>query len=579
VLLLSLLTLASVMVGWVLVRRAAARITRPLAELTHATTALAGGDRTLRVSIQSDDELEELGLAFNQMVSELNESYDGLKRLNHTLEDRVQQRTGELAHGNRELAHRNRDLRLVLDTVNEGLFTVDREGLLAQEHSAVIDRWFGPYSGPTLFVDYLGRLDDNFARFFKLALAALLEDALPFEVNLQQLPRRLRHKQQEFRFSYLPIFEDKQLVGLLVTVNEMTAELALAQHEAEQRELLAMFQGLMRDRPVFLSFFDEATALVDRIGNGEASLLTLQRLVHTLKGSASLASLTLVGQMCHEIEDELEQSQSAEPTATIMALRERWQMLRHSLKGFVGDRGREVVEVDVQEMEGLTRDLLHGASHSQIVARLGSWRCAPAERLFGRLAEHARSLAGGLGRGDLIVEIESDGVRIDPRRWAPLWTELIHLIRNAVDHGLEPVAERRALGKPARPRLRLAAYLRPEGFVVEVEDDGRGIDWEAVRKSARKRGAPAETEAQLLAALFAGGISTRADVTATSGRGVGMAALHQRVEDLGGTISVSTHAGAGTRWRLCFPGSSLAPHEGPGAPSDQAAPVTSAGLA
>ena len=570
--LLSLLTLASVMVGWVLVRRAAARITRPLAELTQATTALAGGDRTLRVSIQSDDELEELGLAFNQMVSELSESYLRLETLNHTLEDRVEERT-------RELAHRNRDLRLVLDTINEGLLTVDREGFLAQERSAVIDRWFGPYSGPTLFVDYLRQLDENFAALFKLSLEALLEDLLPFEVNLEQFPARLRHKEQEFRFSYLPIFDDKRLAGLLVTVNDITAELALAQHEAEQRELLAMFEGLMRDRPVFLSFFDEASDLVERIADGQESAVTLRRLVHTLKGNASLASLNLVAQMCHEIEDELEHTQTADPKGKIVALRNRWQSLRQSLRGFAGDRGREVVEVDAQEIEGLTKDLLHGTSHRQIVARLSTWRCAPAGRLFDRLAEHARSLARRLGRGDLIIEIESDGVKIDPRRWAPLWSELIHLIRNAVDHGLEPLGERRAFGKSDRPRLRLGAYLRSEGFVVEVEDDGRGIDWEAVRRSARKRGAPADGEEQLLAALFAGGISTRADVTATSGRGVGMAALYRRVQDLEGTIAVSSHAGVGTCWRLCFPASSLAPHEGLGLPTDQPAPGRSADLA
>jgi HPt (histidine-containing phosphotransfer) domain-containing protein/HAMP domain-containing protein len=562
VIILSLLTLTSVMVGWVLVRRAAARITRPLAELTKATTALAGGNRKLQVSLQSDDELEDLGRAFNQMVSELNESYERLEGLNHTLEDRVDQRTRELAHRNQELAHRNRDLRLVLDTVNEGLLTVDRDGALAQEHSAVIDRWFGAYSGPTLFVDYLLRLNENFARLFKLALEALVEDFLPFEVNLKQMPSELRYDEQEFRFSYLPIFEEKRFAGLLVTVNDITAELALAQHEAEQRELVALFEGLMRDRPVFLSFFDEASGLVERITSGQSSAATLQRLVHTLKGNASLVDLSLVSQICHEIEDELEQAQSVRPNGKIAVLRHRWQALRDSLQTFVGKRGREVVEVDLQDIQGLTHEVLHGSSPEQIAARLSNWRSARAGDLFARLAEHATSLATRLGRGSLIVEIDSDGVRIDPRRWAGLWTELIHLVRNAIDHGLEPMAERGALGKSSGPHLRLGAYLRPEGFVVEVEDDGRGIDWEAIRRAARRRGLSADTEEQLLAALLLGGVSTRADVTTTSGRGVGMAALHRRVQELGGTITVSTHAGAGTCWRLCFPGSSLEPHEG-----------------
>jgi two-component system chemotaxis sensor kinase CheA len=141
------------------------------------------------------------------------------------------------------------------------------------------------------------------------------------------------------------------------------------------------------------------------------------------------------------------------------------------------------------------------------------------------------------------------------------------------------MGDRLALGKPARPRLRLGAYLRAEGFVVEVEDDGRGIDWDAVRQSARAQDMPSDSEEQLLGALFAGGISTRADVTATSGRGVGMAALHRKVVDLQGTISVSTHAGAGTCWRLCFPASSLAPHEGLGQAAKDSSPDRPFGFA
>jgi two-component system chemotaxis sensor kinase CheA len=558
--------LASIMIGWFLVRRAAAHITSPLAQLTEATAALAAGDRTLRVSISSGDELEQLGVAFNQMVEELNESYVRLEGLNRTLEERVEART-------RELAGRDRDLRLVLDTVNEGLMTVDLEGRLAQEHSAMIDRWFGPYSGATLLSDYLQPIDENFALFFQLAYEALRDDILPFEVNIAQFPSRLRHQERVFQFSYLPMFEAEQLSGLLVTVNDITAELALTRHEAEQRELLAVFEGLMRDRQLFLSFFDEASDLVEGIGAPDVSLENLRRLVHTLKGNASLASLNVVAEICHDIEDQIEQTQGngADPTAKILVLRERWRMLAQSLRSFLGDRGRSTVEVEIGAIERLVDDLSRGANVGQLATRVAAWRCAPASRLFARLGDHARSLAGRLGRGDLIVEIDSDGVLIDPQRWAPVLAELIHLIRNAVDHGLEPSAQRAPLGKPVRPRLRLGAHLRPEGFLLEVEDDGKGLDWEAIRRAARRRGLPADSEAELLKALFTGGVSTRADVTATSGRGIGLAALHRRVQELGGHITVSSRPWVGTCWRLQFPSSSLAAHEGIGS-GPEAAP-------
>jgi HAMP domain-containing protein len=90
--LLGLLAIGTMVFGIALARQAAGRITQPLAELTRATTALAAGDRTLRVSIRSQDELEGLGDAFNQMVAELNESYARLEGLNRTLEQRVDER-------------------------------------------------------------------------------------------------------------------------------------------------------------------------------------------------------------------------------------------------------------------------------------------------------------------------------------------------------------------------------------------------------------------------------------------------------------------------------------------------------
>ena len=114
VIVLGALAMGIMAFGVFLVRKAAGRITQPLAELTRATSVIAAGDRKLQVSIRSGDELEALGDSFNQMVSELNDSYARLEGLNRTLEQRVEERT-------RELAHRNQEMRLVLDTVNEGL--------------------------------------------------------------------------------------------------------------------------------------------------------------------------------------------------------------------------------------------------------------------------------------------------------------------------------------------------------------------------------------------------------------------------------------------------------------------------
>jgi two-component system chemotaxis sensor kinase CheA len=151
------------------------------------------------------------------------------------------------------------------------------------------------------------------------------------------------------------------------------------------------------------------------------------------------------------------------------------------------------------------------------------------------------------------VRVESDDGRFDPRRWNGFWGAFIHAIRNAVDHGLESNSERVSMGKPPNGRVTLRTFVRDERFVVEISDDGRGMDWGAIALKAKELGIPAETQADLQAALFQQGISTAAQVTDVSGRGIGMGAVHAATKELGGRLEINTTAGRGTTVRMTFP--------------------------
>jgi chemotaxis protein histidine kinase CheA/CheY-like chemotaxis protein len=191
---------------------------------------------------------------------------------------------------------------------------------------------------------------------------------------------------------------------------------------------------------------------------------------------------------------------------------------------------------------------------------LAAWslRLAPVERTLGRLLEHAEELAALQGKR-VDVRLDSSGAQVERAVLDELWDLLIHLVRNAVDHGLEGPEERG--GKPAEGRLSLSA--EPAGGVVQltIEDDGRGIDVEAVRASAIALGMISQGEAALMpedAALdlvFRHGLSTREGATNVSGRGVGLAFVRRKVESLGGTITVASRPGRFTRFVLAIPAS------------------------
>ena len=133
---LLLLGACTTILGVQLSRRAGTRIARPVVDLTEAARALAAGQRDIRVAINSGDELEILGNAFNDMTAQLRDSYQRLEDMNRNLEGTVAERT-------RELAARNHDMRLVLNNVKQGFVTVSRTGELAQERSSIVDKWFG----------------------------------------------------------------------------------------------------------------------------------------------------------------------------------------------------------------------------------------------------------------------------------------------------------------------------------------------------------------------------------------------------------------------------------------------------
>ena len=551
--LLLLLGTVTIVMGALRSKQSAARITQPVTDLTLAVNRLASGQRDIRVNIASGDELEVLGGAFNNMAAELKDSYQRLEDMNRTLEIKVQERT-------RELAERNRDMRLVLDNVNQGFLTVSLSGQLAQERSAIVNQWFGPYQGDTKFVDYIGKYDAMYAASFGMGYEALIDDFLPRELCLEQMPARLHHEGREFRCSYFAITKNDQLDGLLIVINDVTAELLHARQEAERKEILAMFEVLTKDRTGFLAFIDEANELFGQVHTADVPLQ--KRLLHTLKGNAGLMGFSIVSSLCHQAEDELAERSSALPAEALAPLESRWRTLNEALKSFLGDKGRDVLELSTKELEKLEQEIRAGASTSHVLDRLASWWLEAAELPLGRLGRYAAALASRLGKGELEVEIQPHGVRLAPKAWAGFWTDLVHVVRNAVDHGLDTPAEREQAGKAVRPKLRFSIAVLQRKLVVEIEDDGRGIHWEAVKSAAVKLGLPSATEEDLVCAMFASGVSTSAEVTTISGRGIGLSAVRQQVNALGGHISVVSRPKQGACFRFTFPLPDVGPRFG-----------------
>ena len=150
--------------------------------------------------------------------------------------------------------------------------------------------------------------------------------------------------------------------------------------------------------------------------------------------------------------------------------------------------------------------------------------------------------------------LEGGDVEMDRAILDGLSDPLRHLVRNALDHGIEPPAGRRTAGKPERGRVMVSAELRGGGVEVAVEDDGRGVDLAAVREQARKKKiAEPEDERDLARLIFAPGFTTARIITGVSGRGIGLDIVRSRVDALHGSVDFSFEPGRGCRFVLSLP--------------------------
>ena len=210
------------------------------------------------------------------------------------------------------------------------------------------------------------------------------------------------------------------------------------------------------------------------------------------------------------------------------------------------DRARELEEA-VAQMDRHARELQE---------RVMAVRMLPIRTVFGRFPRLVRDLAHAQGK-QVVLEASGEDTEMDKSVIEQITDPLTHLLRNAVDHGIEPPETRRAAGKPTVGQLRLRAYQESGNIHLEVADDGRGLDRDRIARKAEELGLltadarPSDDE--VFGLIFHPGFSTADTVSQVSGRGVGLDVVRRNVETLGGSITVHTERGRGTTFDVRLP--------------------------
>ncbi|HZX81565.1 MAG TPA: chemotaxis protein CheA [Lysobacter sp.] len=198
------------------------------------------------------------------------------------------------------------------------------------------------------------------------------------------------------------------------------------------------------------------------------------------------------------------------------------------------------------------------AATSRLQSAVMMARMQPVGRVFSRFPKLARDVARQVSKS---VELEVIGAEteLDRNLVEALSDPLVHLVRNAIDHGIEPPEARRRAGKPEQGHVRLSAQQEGDHVMIEVRDDGAGIDPDRIRDSAIRKGLiDAESAARLsadecLQLIFLPGFSTKSEVSDLSGRGVGMDVVQSKIRELSGSVQIQSEVGRGTRMAIKVP--------------------------
>ena len=203
----------------------------------------------------------------------------------------------------------------------------------------------------------------------------------------------------------------------------------------------------------------------------------------------------------------------------------------------------------LQRLSNVTAELQEGVMKTRMQPIGNAWQ---------KLPRIVRDLSNELGK-QIDLEMQGAETELDRQVLDLIKDPLTHMVRNSADHGLETPEERRAAGKPEHGRIRLSAYHEGGHIIIQIADDGRGLDTERIKAKAIAQGLVSEadieklSEAQIHKFIFAPGFSTAAKVTSVSGRGVGMDVVRNNIDQIGGTIDVKSVAGVGLSFTIKIP--------------------------
>lgn len=511
-----------------------------------------------------------------------------LEKINAELEARVQART-------RELSDQKKELQDVMNNIQEAILTVGPDLLINPGISLFAQEVFGQSELVGLKLPELlyskAEERDNLAIWLKQVFEQpemweVIRDFGPSSLHFVKSGSSEAENVRDLRCEWRPILEDSKILKMMFVCQDVTEqkklEAEISRREAEHREELELIAQLidvsaeLMDQFVrdFEGTLKSGRQILESEQAGEKSgIERLLRELHTFKGAARQVGLRTLTARAHHLE-----ALAQGPMPDLSTLRTEFDDLaqgtqkildiyRKVTQGGSASPGAGHLKIEAHRLDALAQRLGPPLRHGEDVRKTLLWLLeAPSHGLLENLKSIAEATATELGR-KVEVHLSGGEERIDQRILHLLTGALSHAVRNAVDHGGEPPEARTAASKPEALQIVIHLERTPEDLLrITLSDDGAGVAVEKVRARAIEKKlvdpdrAKLAKDTEVLNYLFLAGLSTRAEVSEISGRGIGLDALDEVVRrQLHGEAKITSRLGQGTTVTVEFRDDALAP--------------------
>lgn len=549
-------------------------------EIVATIGSVSDGNYTSEMPVHDDPQLGKLATAFNLMLA-------NVKRTMACLDELVQARSAEL--------------RRIMDHVDKGIFTIDTELRIGPEYSACCRRLFAvdDLRGRS-FLEVLGvvgrrsEASEQVHDFADLYFQQLMpEDVIPSLnpiAEFQFVPSAGGAAAGRWiAFRFFPLRDEKgAVVRLMGEATDISAEKRLAAEVDAANVRNAQVSAIASDLDLFQAFAGETRQILQKVsrelerfrsgGDPQESARELFRGVHTVKGTAAVFKLAHLVEVAGKLEAFLSPLRQCEHASPEMATTvEQGLAAMQATFGAALELARPILGRDLDEGSAtclrvpvaavekaiqFAAPILSraGAEGEQALALLRTLHDMPARKAFARSVKAIPPLAERLGKNIRFV-FSGENTMVPAPLAAPIDAALMHILRNACDHGIEASEDREALGKPEQGTIELSCERSGGRLILTVRDDGGGIDPERVKGTAVEKGLLTSSQADALSReeiyrlLVTPGFSTRQEATDVSGRGVGLDVAVTEIErGLGGSLQIESTVGRGTSMRLTVPG-------------------------